>query len=211
MNAAFSKHPYFLWRLRRTQNFPHVPGIIYGGSLRFCLGILPERIPGIKKKWSWSWGLHGSSSWPSMESAKSSVVKSAGKVPYPNKLKGEQTMSFTSCKLDSEFHRTLRNKTSLMSVVTSLGNNPYQPLYSRYEQEPRGYHMHRGPGLSPSLFTVVTETTDPLKPRYHLGVELNEEREIWKTKNSIPKGLIIYLKIKFLSETSKLFPQRDRY
>lgn len=113
-----------------------------------------------------------------MDSAKSSVVKSAGKVPYANKPKREQTMSFTSCKPESEFHRTLRNKMSLMSVVISLGNNPYQPLYSRYEQESRGYHMHQGPGLSPSLFTMVTEATDSLKPRYHLGAELNEEREI---------------------------------
>lgn len=147
MNAAFSKHPYFPWSTWRTQNFAHVPGIVYGVYLRFCLGSLPERIPGIKKKVVLR--LCASSSWPSMGSAKSPVVKWAGKVLYPHKANESTPQMSPVATRTVNVSRTLRNRTSLMSVLTSPGKNSYQPLLSRREQESRGYHTHWGPGLPP--------------------------------------------------------------
>lgn len=48
---------YFPQSLVRTQNCPHASERWCEGYLRFCLGRLPEGIPCIKKKQSYSWKL----------------------------------------------------------------------------------------------------------------------------------------------------------
>ena len=149
MNAAFSKHPYFPWSTWRTQNFPHVPGIVYGVYLRFCLGSLPEGIPGIKKKVVLK--LRTVCKFQLAPDGLCKII--SGQVsregPIPSQGKWEQTAASPVANWSVNVSRTLRNRTSLMSVLTSPGNSSYQPLLSRHEQESRGYHMHRGPGLPP--------------------------------------------------------------
>lgn len=124
-----------------------------------------------------------------MESATSPVVKSTWTLSHPDQGK-EQTTSFTSCKLwhwMSTEHSGVRLVLCQWSLIQGEINTNYCTVYM--SKNPEGTTC-----TTPSIYHEVTDTTNTLKPRYYLGEELNEEREIWKTKNFIPKRLINYLK-----------------
>lgn len=82
LSTALLNYPYFPQSLVRTQNCPHASERGCEAYLRFCLGRLPEGIPRIKRKQSYSWELMGIAAdpwWSLQHHLNNMQVRSAGR------------------------------------------------------------------------------------------------------------------------------------